>query len=165
MERIPTPTSISVFCLKLYFWKLWMGETCWGFKFQCKNRIRRFRGPYTRLTETSESVAISIINSYFLRAEFNQRRKVDIEAAVWSLAAWLLWYKGFQVYLTGPHDNGTLWIQVLSKTQEMSKDKAKKLATMRLMSATWGGGGGGAGDGSRTNSTGCITTNFPPREN
>jgi len=38
----------------------------------------------------------------------------------------------------------------------MSKDKAKKLATMRLMSATWGGGGGGAGDGSRTNSTGCI---------
>jgi len=51
---------------------------------------------------------------------------MDIETAVRSFVAWLLWCEGLQLHLTGRHDNETLWIQVLSKTAEMSEDKAKK---------------------------------------
>lgn len=67
--------------------------------------------------------------TFVFRAELNQRctwSRMDIETAVWSFVAWLLWCKGFQLHLTGRHDNETLWIEVLSKTTEMREDKAKK---------------------------------------
>jgi hypothetical protein len=57
---------------------------------------------------------------------------MDIEVVVWSFAAWLLWYKGFQLHLTGPHDNGTLWIQALSKTRKMSEEKTKKTGNYEI---------------------------------
>jgi hypothetical protein len=51
---------------------------------------------------------------------------MDIERAVRSFVAWLLWCEGLQLHLTGRHDNETLWIEVLSKTAEMREDKGKK---------------------------------------
>lgn len=86
--------------------------------------------------------------TFVFRAELNQRRtwsRMDIETAVRSFVAWLLWCEGLQLHLTGRHDNETLWIEVLSKTAEMREDKAKKTSKDEIDGwnmGEWAGGGG-----------------------
>ena len=81
------------------------------------------------------------------RAELNQRRtwsRMDIETAVRSFVAWLLWCEALQLHLTGRHDNETLWIEVLPKTAEMRVDKAKKTGKDEIDGWNVGEGAGGS---------------------